>query len=125
MPQPALPPVLKNRYRLIQHIARGGMATVYRAIDETLDREVAVKILHPDILQTEKIRQRFVREARLLASLTHPNIISIYDTDIDSDWHYLVLEYVDGQDAARLVTESTSGIDAGRAESIIRGTLNA
>lgn len=121
----ALPPILKARYRLIQHVGRGGMATVYRAIDETLAREVAIKLLHPDLLHKDIGQQRFMREARLLARLTHPNIVSIYDADSDAGWRYLVLEYVPGQDAARLLDENTAGIEALRAEKIVRETLKA
>lgn len=91
------PPLLKNRYRLLAPIGQGGMGTVYRAHDEALDREVAIKFLPPQHHTKPTSRARFIREAQVIARLTHPNIMTIYDVDFEDIWPYLVLEYINGQ----------------------------
>jgi eukaryotic-like serine/threonine-protein kinase len=92
---------LAQRYVLETEIARGGMATVWRARDETLARPVAVKVLHPHLSQDQDFIQRFRREALAAARLAHPNIVAIYDTgsekgDDGIERHYIVMEYCDG-----------------------------
>lgn len=92
---------LAERYLLHSAVARGGMATVWRARDEVLARLVAVKILHPHLSDDEAFLERFRREAYAAARLTHPNIVSIYDTGFDRDEHdgerhYIVMEYCGG-----------------------------
>ncbi len=89
--------VLAERYRLTAHIARGGMADVYAAIDEVLGRKVAVKMLHANYATDEAFVQRFRREAQAAANLTHPNIVSIYDTGKDGGHYYIVMELVEGR----------------------------
>ena len=88
--------VLADRYRLINHLARGGMADVYVATDELLGRNVAVKMLHANYATDEAFIQRFRREAQAAANLTHPNIVSIYDTGQDGNTHFIVMELVEG-----------------------------
>ena len=84
---------LSERYALDELIASGGMASVYRARDEVLARPVAVKILHPGLAEDESFLERFRREALAAARLTHPNIVSIYDTGTDRDRHFIVMEF--------------------------------
>ena len=69
--------VIDGRYQLTRVVAAGGMATIYAALDLRLDRQVAVKIMHPHLAQDEKFVERFIREAKAAASLSHPNIVSV------------------------------------------------
>ena len=89
--------VLAERYRLTDHLARGGMADVYSAIDEVLGRKVAVKMLHANYATDDAFIQRFRREAQAAANLTHPNIVSIFDTGKDGGHYYIVMELVEGK----------------------------
>lgn len=95
--------ILGNRYRLGAVIARGGMAEVWTAHDLTLDRRVAVKILHPGLTADDASIERFRREARATAQMAHPNIVSVYDTGEDDGTVYLVMEYVEGDTLRRLL----------------------
>ena len=88
--------VLGGRYRLISEIARGGMAVVWRAEDTLLDRQVAVKVLHPQFAGDPEFLERFRREARAAARLSHPNIVPIYDVGEDAGIPYIVMELVEG-----------------------------
>jgi serine/threonine protein kinase len=95
-----------DRYRLVDRLAVGGSAEVWRAHDEQLDRAVAVKRLHPHLLPDELSRQRLAAEARAAAGLSHPGIVGIYDVDTSGDWPALVMELVDGESlAARLARD--------------------
>jgi serine/threonine-protein kinase len=97
------PRLVGERYRLGAVIGRGGMATVHRATDVRLDREVAVKLLKPEVTADPDLAQRFRREALAATVLRHPNIVACLDTGTDGDQPYLVMELVDGEDlAARL-----------------------
>src|SRR5690606_38728040 len=87
---------LGNRYRLVSKLGEGGMAEVYLATDLLLNRAVAVKILHARFAGDREFVERFRREARAAASLSHPNVVNIYDVGEDGDTHYIVLEYVKG-----------------------------
>ena len=92
-----------GRYRLTERIAAGGTAEVWRAHDEQLDRDVAVKLLHPHLLPDEGSRARLAAEARAVAGLGHPGIVAVYDVDASGDSPGIVLELVDGESlAARL-----------------------
>lgn len=86
-----------ERYELLQVIGEGGMSRVYLARDVILDREVAIKILHYDFANEEDLKKRFQREALSATSLSHPNIVDIYDVGEDGEIHYLVMEYIKGQ----------------------------
>lgn len=88
--------VLGNRYELIEKIGGGGMALVYKAKCRLLNRFVAVKILRPEFTNDEEFVKRFRVEAQAAASLSHPNIVSIYDVGQENSIHYLVMEYIDG-----------------------------
>ena len=87
---------LDQRYVIHERIARGGMASVFRATDLRLDRVVAVKVMHPDAA-LDDVSDRFVREAQAAAKLNHRGIVSVYDQGIDGDTTYLVMEYVPGR----------------------------
>lgn len=88
--------ILGNRYELIEKIGGGGMALVYKAKCKLLNRFVAVKVLRPDFTNDEEFIKRFRIEAQAAASLSHPNIVSIYDVGNEGDIHYIVMEYIDG-----------------------------
>src|SRR5918997_5907549 len=90
--------LLAGRYRVIDRLGSGGMAVVYLAEDERLGRRVAVKRLHAD--SPEDTAKRFSREARLGASLNHPNVVTVYDTVTDEGTVVIVMEYVDGESLA-------------------------
>mgnify|MGYP001381476657 FL=1 len=87
---------LGGRYELIERIGGGGMALVYKAHDTLLGRKVAVKILRQQFVGDEEFIKRFRREAQAAASLSHPNVVSIYDVGQDGDVHYIIMEYVEG-----------------------------
>src|SRR5687767_10667679 len=88
--------VLAGRYRLESKIGSGGMGTVWRARDEVLDRVVAVKILHEGLASDAAFAERFRREARAAASLSHPNVVAVYDTG-DGEHPFIVMEYIEGE----------------------------
>lgn len=92
---------LRNRYEILEHIGDGSTATVYKARDVRLGREVAVKMLLPHV--KESTRKRFFQEATSAAQLNHPNIMAIYDIDEDNDRNFLVIEYVDGASLANYI----------------------
>jgi len=87
-----------GKYKVLQHIATGGMGAIYRAVDTELDRPVALKVLARDLAAKPIARERFRREARSAARLRHANIVAIYDVGEDNGLHYLALEFVDGID---------------------------
>ncbi|HUH17270.1 MAG TPA: serine/threonine-protein kinase, partial [Methylomirabilota bacterium] len=93
-------PLVLNRYRLIERLATGGSAEVWRAHDEQLARPVAVKRLHPHLLPDEASRKRLAVEARAVAGLSHPVILSVYDVDVTGEAPALVMELVDGESLA-------------------------
>jgi len=96
-----------GRYRLTAPLGEGGMSTLWRAVDQQLDREVAVKILRPQYSADPGFAARFRQEARSVASLTHPNIVSVYDygTDADGATQYIVMQLVEGRDLAAILKE--------------------
>src|SRR5262249_43572942 len=86
-----------GRYEILEEVGHGGMATVYRAMDPRLERNVALKVIHPHLRDNPEIAQRFRHEARAVAKLKHPAIVEIYDVpDEEGDERFLVAEYVDG-----------------------------
>ena len=91
--------LVDGRYEVLERIARGGMATVYLATDRRLDREVAVKVMHPHLADGASgadFVSRFRREARAAARLTHPGLVAVYDQGVDGETSYLTMEYIDG-----------------------------
>lgn len=97
--------VLGGRYRLDERIAAGGMGTVFAATDDKLGRTVALKLLRDSLADDARFVERFRREARSAASLSHPNIAGVYDYGKDGACHYIVMEYAAGRDLARLLRE--------------------
>jgi tRNA A-37 threonylcarbamoyl transferase component Bud32 len=89
--------VLSGRYKLEAKLGSGGMSTVYLARDTTLDRQVAVKILHREMSEQEDQLQRFRQEARAVAKLSHPNVVAVIDAGEDGGHPYIVFEYVEGE----------------------------
>ncbi len=85
-----------GQYRIIEQIGQGGMATVYKAYQPGLDRDVALKILPPLHAKQPGFSERFRREAKAIANLHHPNILPVYDSGRDGDYSYLVMRYIDG-----------------------------
>jgi tRNA A-37 threonylcarbamoyl transferase component Bud32 len=89
--------VLSGRYRLEAKLGSGGMSTVYLARDETLDRQVAVKVMHREMSEQPEQQERFRREARAVAKLSHPNVVAVIDAGEDGGHPYIVFEYVEGE----------------------------
>lgn len=89
--------VYNDRYEILRPIARGGMAEVYLARDQLLDRPVALKVLFPELATDPAFVERFRREAQAAANLSHPNIISVYDWGEEDGAYFIVMEFVDGQ----------------------------
>jgi eukaryotic-like serine/threonine-protein kinase len=100
--------VFSNRYEVIRHLARGGMAEVYLARDQLLDRPVAVKVLFPEFASDPTFVERFRREAQSAANLNHPNIVAIYDWGQERGTYFIVMEYVDGKSLREMIREQTS-----------------
>ncbi len=94
-----------GHYQIVEEIGAGGMGVVYRAHDEHLDREVAVKVLPSGIVGDENVRNRFRKEALSLSKLNHPNIATVHDFDIQGDIDYLVMEYVPGKTLRDRISE--------------------
>ncbi|MFG2876774.1 Stk1 family PASTA domain-containing Ser/Thr kinase [Streptomyces sp. NPDC048337] len=88
--------VLDGRYRVDARIAAGGMATVYRAVDTRLDRVLALKVMHPALAADAAFVDRFIREAKSVARLAHPNVVAVFDQGTDGPYTYLAMEYVSG-----------------------------
>lgn len=95
MPDPTL---LNQRYKIEESLGNGGMAVVYRALDLTLERVVAVKVLREDYSSDQAFRERFRQEATAAANLAHPNIVTVHDFGIDQGHLFIVMEYVPGTD---------------------------
>ncbi len=90
--------LLNGRYRLMAQQGSGGMAVIYKAVDLALGRTVAVKILRPSLTNDPEFLKRFRQEARNVANLSHPNIVTVHDVGQDGGTHYIVMEYIDGED---------------------------
>ncbi len=120
-----IPQVLAGRYRLAEQVGAGSMAIVYRAYDETLGREIALKILSPKLLTDEKSRQRFLREARVVARLTHPHIMTLFDAGHDGAWYFLVMELINGTDLHGAIVAQGGALPINDTLHIIHGSLTA
>src|SRR5512141_3364622 len=97
--------LLDGRYSVRSRIARGGMATVYLALDRRLGRDVAVKIMHHHLADDQSFHTRFIREARSAARLSHPNVVQVYDQGSDGDLLYLAMEYLPGRTLREVLAE--------------------
>ncbi|MGE5704801.1 MAG: protein kinase domain-containing protein, partial [Clostridia bacterium] len=126
--------LLGGRYQLECQIGGGGMAIVYKARDIILNRQVAVKLLRPQFGYDEDFVNRFRREAQAVASLSHPNVVSVYDVGEDKDTHYIVMEYIEGptlkdvinthgalpvEDAVRIAVQVCDALDHAHQNKII------
>ncbi|NDJ84330.1 MAG: serine/threonine protein kinase [Chloroflexi bacterium] len=95
--------LLNGRYRLDTQHGSGGMAVIYKATDIALGRTVAVKILRPSLTNDASFLVRFRQEARNVANLAHPNIVTVHDVGQDGNAYYIVMEFLDGQDLKKIV----------------------
>ncbi len=100
--------VLNNRYRLVAQQGSGGMAVIYKAVDLELGRTVAIKVLRPSLTADPSFLVKFRNEARSIANLNHPNIVTLYDVRNDGPTQYIVMEFVEGQDLKKII--KTDGI---------------
>jgi serine/threonine-protein kinase len=135
------PPQFLGRYALLREAGRGGMSTVYEAQDTQIGRRVAIKVVsvspHLPAAQRDALVNRLRREARAIASMTHPNIVTIFDVGEDNGVYYLVMEYLDGQtvrqrletsgpfsprEAADVIAKVADGLDAVHAHGVLTGT---
>jgi serine/threonine-protein kinase len=116
-PDPMLGRTLASRYRIDALVARGGMSRVYRAHDERLDRDVAVKVLAPPYSDDASFSDRFLGEARAAASLSHPSLVHVYDSGSDGQAHYIVMELLEGHRTLRQVLADRGPL---RADEVVR-----
>jgi len=92
-----------GKYHLREPLGQGGMGTVYRAFDPVIEREVALKVIHPQVLNVPNVRERFLREARTAGRLTHDNILTVYDFGAGGDQLFIVMELLPGHDLDALL----------------------
>ncbi|MAS34336.1 MAG: hypothetical protein CL610_10035 [Anaerolineaceae bacterium] len=95
--------LLNGRYRLVAQQGSGGMAVIYKSVDQYLGRTVAVKVLRPSLTTDPSFIARFRNEARSVANLSHPNIVTVHDVGSDGQTHYIVMEYIEGQDLKKII----------------------
>lgn len=121
---PLIGRLLDGRYRVGARIARGGMASVYEAMDVRLDRVVAVKVMHPGMGDDGDFAARFVREARAAARLSHPHVVAVHDQGDDHGTVFLVMEYIPGH-TLRDMIRSESPMAPGKALALLEPVLSA
>ncbi|MCB6992342.1 Stk1 family PASTA domain-containing Ser/Thr kinase [bacterium 210820-DFI.6.37] len=97
--------ILAGRYELFEKIGEGGMSVVYKAKDRLLNRYVAIKVLKPEFVKDQKFIESFRRESQAAASLSHPNIVNIFDVGQEGNIHYIVMELVDGRTLSELIRD--------------------
>lgn len=123
---PLIGRLVDGRYQIVARVARGGMATVYRAHDSRLNREIALKVMHPHLADGEQaasFRERFEREARSAAGLQHHGVVAVYDQGTDGDMRYLTMEYVPGTNLRHLI--STGELTLRRSFAVLDVVLSA
>jgi TolB-like protein/Flp pilus assembly protein TadD len=101
-----------SHYRITAKLGEGGMGAVYRAEDTTLNREVALKILPPELARSEERLERFQREAQTLAALDHPNIVTIFSVEEEDDLHFLTMQLVEGRPLSETIPQDGMSLDA-------------
>lgn len=106
-PDPLVGRIVDGRYRITRKLARGGMATVYVADDLRLTRTVAIKVMHENLGTDSDFVDRFDREARAAAGLSHPSVVSVFDQGMDDERPYIVMEYVEGSTLRHVMTRET------------------
>jgi beta-lactam-binding protein with PASTA domain/serine/threonine protein kinase len=116
--------VLDGRYRVGARVAKGGMATVYQALDMRLDRTVAVKVMHDGLGDDAQFARRFVAEARAAARLSHPNVVAVFDQGDDDGTLFLAMEYVPGRTLRDVIREQAP-LSPGRALDLLAPILSA
>ena len=102
-----------GKYRLIEQLGRGGFASVYKAYQARLDRYVAIKVLHPHLVEGEDFLARFEREAKAVAGLRHPNIVIVHDFDVQENSYFMVMEYIDGQSLKQRLEDEPNAVNHG------------
>ncbi|ADH61070.1 serine/threonine protein kinase with PASTA sensor(s) [Thermoanaerobacter mathranii subsp. mathranii str. A3] len=117
--------ILGNRYEILEEIGEGGMAKVYKAKCHLLNRIVAIKILRPEFAADEDFVKKFRRESQAAASLSHPNIVSIYDVGQEGNIYYIVMEYINGHTLKKLISENGGPLEVKRAIEIARQVCKA
>lgn len=115
--------LIGERYRIEQVVARGGMATVYLAMDIRLERKVALKIIHPHLASDNSFREKFIREARIAAKLSHPNLVNVFDQGEDGELAFMAMEYVSGI-TLRDALKDFGALDAKRALDLFEPMLS-
>jgi hypothetical protein len=116
--------LLANRYRLLERIGSGGMATVWRARDVRLERDVAVKLLRPQFAEDPEFVARFEVEARHAASVSHPNVATVFDTDVEDETRFIVMELVEGASVADIL-RATGPMPPGQAVDVAAAAARA
>ena len=94
-----------NRYKILSLLGQGGIGSVYKALDSTLQREVAIKVMKPDLAHRPDFRDRFLQEARIAARLDHPNIVQVHDFGQSGDMLYIVMEYIPGSNLRKILQD--------------------
>jgi serine/threonine protein kinase len=131
-----------GKYRILEPLGRGGMAQVYKAFHPQLDRYVAVKVLRSDLVEETEFLARFRREARAVAGLRHPNIVQVFDFDVQDDFYYMVMELLEGNtlkaylnavrtrrerlplsETVRILTDALAGLAYAHGEGVIHRDL--
>ena len=115
--------LIGERYQIEQVVARGGMATVYLAMDIRLERKVALKVIHPHLASDSSFREKFIREARIAAKLSHPNLVNVFDQGEDGDLAFMAMEYVSGI-TLRDALKDFGALDAKRALDLFEPMLS-
>ena len=100
--------ILNGRYALVAQQGSGGMSVIYKAIDRALGRTVAIKILRPSLTKDPSFLEKFRQEARSVANLSHPNIVTVHDVGSDGPTHYIVMEMVEGTDLKKIIRENNA-----------------
>ncbi|HYY12644.1 MAG TPA: protein kinase [Kineosporiaceae bacterium] len=121
---PLIGRLVDDRYAVVSRIARGGMATVYLALDRRLDREVALKVMHAHLAADPQFTARFIREARAAARLSHPGIVAVFDQGEDAGLLYLAMEYLAGR-TLREVLDELGVLTPGEALDVLEPVLEA
>ncbi len=124
MADPLVGRLLDGRYLIEARVARGGMASVYRATDERLDRPVAVKVMQPALAERDESVRRFIREAQSAARLSHHNVVNVFDQGRDGEVVFLVMEYVEGRNL-RDVLKAAGRLTPGQAMTVLEPIVAA
>ncbi|MBM4393055.1 MAG: serine/threonine protein kinase, partial [Deltaproteobacteria bacterium] len=122
-PTPPTDEFLNQRYRVVRQLGEGGMASVYEVVDEVLRVPRAIKVMSPALAKVEKLRVRFLTEARTMARLRHPHIVSVYDVALDGDRPFIVMDLLSGGSLIDQLEASPTGLPPAAACRYIIGML--